>query len=150
MVYPTFYIWFLMDIWLHFALGNNAAMNVGGSYLLGIHILICLFFIMAVIVYISPIKDKVYYFLCILTKSWYHFLILFIISILMHMRWYHIVNFFLFGIYLFFNINLFVLFRGQLLYNIVLVLPYIHMNLPRVYMCFPSWTPQPPPTPNQT
>ena len=28
-----------------------------------------------------------------------------------------------------------------LLYNIVLVLPYINMNPPRVYMCSPSWTP---------
>ena len=42
-----------------------------------------------------------------------------------------------------------------LLYNIVLALPYIHMNLPRVdswvktwvYSCFPSWTPLPPPPP---
>ena len=45
------------------------------------------------------------------------------------------------------NINLFILIGG-LLYNIVLVLPYINMNLPRVYMCSPSWTPLPPPTPN--
>ena len=28
-----------------------------------------------------------------------------------------------------------------LLYNIVLVLPYINMHPPRVYMCSPSWTP---------
>ena len=28
-----------------------------------------------------------------------------------------------------------------LLYNIVLVLPYINMNPPQVYMCSPSWTP---------
>ena len=28
-----------------------------------------------------------------------------------------------------------------LLYNTVLVLPYINMNPPRVYMCFQSWTP---------
>ena len=33
-----------------------------------------------------------------------------------------------------------------LLYNIVLVLPYINMNMPRVYMCSPSWTPLPPPS----
>ena len=31
-----------------------------------------------------------------------------------------------------------------LLYNIVLVLPYIYMNLPRVYTCSQSWTPLPP------
>ena len=36
------------------------------------------------------------------------------------------------------NFNLFIL-----LYNIVLVLPYIDLNLPRVYMCSPSWTPPP-------
>ena len=35
----------------------------------------------------------------------------------------------------FFNINLFILIGGQLIYNIVLVLPYIDMNQPRVYMC---------------
>ena len=35
-----------------------------------------------------------------------------------------------------------------LLYNIVLVLPYIDMNPPWVYMCSPSWTPLPPPSPS--
>ena len=35
-----------------------------------------------------------------------------------------------------------------LLYNIVLVLPYIDMNLPWVYMCSPSWIPLPPPSPS--
>ena len=35
-----------------------------------------------------------------------------------------------------------------LLYNIVLVLPYIDMNPPLVYMCSPSWTPLPPPSPS--
>ena len=40
--------------------------------------------------------------------------------------------------YLFFNINLFILLGGLLLYNIVLVLPYTDMNPPRVYMCSPS------------
>ena len=34
-----------------------------------------------------------------------------------------------------------------LLYNSVLVLPYINMHLPRVYMCSPSWTALPPPSP---
>ena len=33
-----------------------------------------------------------------------------------------------------------------LLHNIVLVLPYINMNLPRVYTCSPSRTPLPPPS----
>ena len=35
-----------------------------------------------------------------------------------------------------------------LLYNIVLVLPYINMHLPRVYTCSPSWTLLPPPSPS--
>ena len=34
-----------------------------------------------------------------------------------------------------------------LLYNIVLVFPYINMNPPRVYMCSQSWTPVPLPSP---
>ena len=38
----------------------------------------------------------------------------------------------------FFNLNLFILIGGELLYNIVLVLPYIDMNPLRVYMCSPS------------
>ena len=33
-----------------------------------------------------------------------------------------------------------------MLYNIVLVLPYIDMNPPQVYMCSPSRTPFPPPS----
>ena len=37
---------------------------------------------------------------------------------------------------------------GELLYNIILVLPYIDMNQPWVYMCSPSWTPLPPPPPS--
>ena len=47
----------------------------------------------------------------------------------------------------FFNIKLFILIGGWLLYNIVLVLPYINMNPPQVYKCFPSWTLLPPPSP---
>ena len=39
------------------------------------------------------------------------------------------------------NINLFIFFGGWLVYNIVLVLSYINMNLPRLYTCSPSWTP---------
>ena len=35
------------------------------------------------------------------------------------------------------------------LYIIVLVLPNIKMNPPQVYMCSPSWTLLPPPSPNQ-
>ena len=36
--------------------------------------------------------------------------------------------------FFFFNINLFILIGGQLLYNIVLVLPYTDMNQPWVYV----------------
>ena len=35
-----------------------------------------------------------------------------------------------------------------LLYNIVVVLPYIDMNQPWVYMCSPSWTSLPHPSPS--
>ena len=35
-----------------------------------------------------------------------------------------------------------------LIYNVVLVLPYIDMNPPWVYLCSPSWTPLPPPSPS--
>ena len=34
-----------------------------------------------------------------------------------------------------------------LLYNVVLILPHINMNPPRVYMCSQSWTLFPPPSP---
>ena len=51
-----------------------------------------------------------------------------------------------FTFFFFFSILLIYLFI--LLYNIVLVLPYIDMNLPWVYMCSPSWTPLPPPSPS--
>ena len=44
----------------------------------------------------------------------------------------------------FLNLLLLLLF---LLYNIVLVLPYINMNPPRVYMCSQSWTLLPPSSP---
>ena len=47
----------------------------------------------------------------------------------------------------FFLINWFILIGGSLLYNIVVVLPYIHMSQPWVSMCSPSWTPLPPPSP---
>ena len=47
----------------------------------------------------------------------------------------------------FLNLNLFILIKGQLLYNIVLVLPYINMNPPQVYTYSPSWTPLTPPAP---
>ena len=36
----------------------------------------------------------------------------------------------------------------ELLHIIVLVLPYIDMNPPQVYMCSPSWTPLPLPSPS--
>ena len=45
---------------------------------------------------------------------------------------------------IFSKINYLILIRGWLLYNIVVVLPYIDMNLPWVYLCSPI--PNPPPT----
>ena len=42
---------------------------------------------------------------------------------------------------------LFIIYLFILLYNTVLVLPYIDMNPPRVYTCSPSWNPLPPPYP---
>ena len=45
------------------------------------------------------------------------------------------------------TIFLFLKFYCILPYNTVLVLPYINMNLPWVYMCSQSWTPLPPPSP---
>ena len=47
----------------------------------------------------------------------------------------------------FFEKNLIFDFFFFLLYNIVLVLPYINMNPPWVYTCSPSWSPLPPPSP---
>jgi len=44
---------------------------------------------------------------------------------------------------LFFFLNFFFF----LLYNIVLVWPYINMNLPQVYTCSQAWIPLPPPSP---
>ena len=45
--------------------------------------------------------------------------------------------------FIFFNLNyLFII-----IYNIILVLPYIDLNPPWAYMCSPSWTPLPSPTP---
>ena len=41
----------------------------------------------------------------------------------------------------------FIYFIFVLLYNIVLVLPYINMNPPRVYMCSQYWNSLPPPSP---
>ena len=48
-------------------------------------------------------------------------------------------------IYLF-NLNVFILIGGWIIYNIVSVLPYINMNPPQVYTCSPSWIPLPPPS----
>ena len=45
---------------------------------------------------------------------------------------------------LFFFLKFYFIFK---LYNIVLVLPNIEMNPPQVYLCSPSWTLLPPPSP---
>ena len=49
-----------------------------------------------------------------------------------------------------FNFSFFLiyLFSLEANYNIVVVLSYIDMNQPWVYMCSPSWTPFPPPSPS--
>jgi len=47
-------------------------------------------------------------------------------------------------LYIFFFFKFYFIFK---LYNIVLVLPNIKMNLPQVYPCSPSWTLLPPPSP---
>ena len=52
-------------------------------------------------------------------------------------------EFFIF-IFVFYSFFLNFIFK---LYNIVLVLPNIEMNPPQVYMCSPSWTLLPPPSP---
>ena len=44
-------------------------------------------------------------------------------------------------------ITFFFFFGGRLIYDIVLVLPYIDMNPPRMYTCSPSWIPLPLPSP---
>ena len=54
---------------------------------------------------------------------------------------------FIFYYFIIFNVNLFILIGGKLLYNIILVLLYINMNPPRLYTCSPSWTPLRPPSP---
>ena len=41
-----------------------------------------------------------------------------------------------------------ILFYFILLYNTALVLPYIDMDPPQVYMCSQTWTPLPPPSPS--
>ena len=49
----------------------------------------------------------------------------------------------LFYLFIYFNFNFYFI----LLYNTVLVLPYSDMNPPRVYMSSQTWTPLPPPSP---
>ena len=58
--------------------------------------------------------------------------------------WFILFNF---NMHFIFNINLFILIGGWVLYNIVLVLPHINMNLPQVYTCSPSRTRLPAPSP---
>ena len=57
------------------------------------------------------------------------------------------VNVFL-NVFYFLNYTNFFLCLFILLYNIVLVLPYIDLNPPWVYLCSLSWTPLPPPSPS--
>ena len=64
------------------------------------------------------------------------------LSFFYHWIWYKL-RFFMYRFHFFKLINLFIL-----PYNIVLVLPYIDLNLPWVYMCSPSLTPLPAPSPS--
>ena len=57
--------------------------------------------------------------------------------------WYSLYHAIFFYLFLNFFIVIIIIF---LLYNIVLVLPYINMHPPRVYTCSPSWSPLPPPS----
>ena len=67
---------------------------------------------------------------------------IFIFSIILRLHLFHVFNeHFLFSLSHTVLINFFFI-----LYNIVLVLPYINMNPPRMYTCSPSWTPIPPPS----
>ena len=52
--------------------------------------------------------------------------------------------FFLFFYFIFYFFKFYFIFK---LYKIILVLPNIKMNPPQVYMCSPSWTLLPPPSP---
>ena len=54
-----------------------------------------------------------------------------------------LIYFYFLCIFLFFNFYFYFI----SLYNTVLILPYIDMNPPRVYMSSQTWTPLPPPTP---
>ena len=56
------------------------------------------------------------------------------------------VNNYFISYFLFFCFTFYYLFIYFKFYNIVLVLPYIKMNPPQVYMCSPSWTLLPPPS----
>ena len=47
------------------------------------------------------------------------------------------------------DLSFFIILFYFLTLNTILVLPFIKMNLPQVYMCSPSWTPLPPPSPSQ-
>lgn len=48
-------------------------------------------------------------------------------------------------LYLFIYFWSFLIFFFFLLYNVVLILPYVNVNLPQVYTYSQSWTPLPPP-----
>ena len=65
---------------------------------------------------------------------------------MLHSRFLLVIGFIFFIFpFLFYCFNFY--FYFIFLYNTVLVLPYIDMNPPRVYMSSQSWAPLPPPTP---
>ena len=61
--------------------------------------------------------------------------------------WIQLVSFFFSKFLLFIYLFIFKFYFIFKLYNIVLVLPNIKMNPPQVYMCSPTWTLLPPPSP---
>ena len=67
------------------------------------------------------------------------------LELLSYVAFLHLSSFFILFIFLF--IYFYYYYYFFLLYNIVLVLPYINMHPPQVYMCSPSWTILPPPSP---
>ena len=93
-----------------------------------------------------------------ISLSWIHFLVM--NSFIFNDQWIHLgfyfyhqnkdINYsilFFFSDCIFFWICIFLFYFIFKLYIIVLVLPNIKMNPPQVYMCSPSWTLLPPPSP---
>ena len=75
----------------------------------------------------------------ILPLAWRYILIIIIM-------WIHTLSYYMQSLYFFLILNFY--FYFILLYNTVLILAYIDMNPPQVYISSQTWTPLPPPTPH--